>query len=215
MRISVVLICLLALFITSDSGATMYKYTDEYGNDFYADRLEAIPKKYISRAEIIDDHLEKAGLMVEPERAEKKIRIQVLEDTSLFLEDSRHRFLRFLESVDTSLLNSEVVKYVVMIITFIVILVLLFSIREYIGPRKVGMMLVAVIGLFTFLIVYNTYFKRVIDTYVDLKGKALEQRSATEDRYRLINELSGLNGEKPQKSENFVPPWEEGESNEQ
>jgi hypothetical protein len=215
MRISVVLICLLALFITSDSGATMYKYTDEYGNDFYADRLEAIPKKYISRAQIIDDHLEKVGLTIEPERTEQEIRIKVLEDTSLFLEDKRHRFLRLLESIDYSLLNSEVVKYAVMIITFIVIVVLLLSVREYIGPRKVGMMLVAVMGLFAFMFIYNAYIKRVVDSYMELNERASELRSATEDRYRLINELSGFNSEKPQKSEKFVPPWEEGESDEQ
>ena len=215
MRTSVFLIWLLALFISSDSGATMYKYTDEYGNDFYADRLEAIPNKYISRAEIIDDHLEKAGLMIEPERTEKEMRIKVLEDTGLFLEDKRHRFLRLLESIDYSLLNSEVVKYAVMIITFIVIVVLLLSVREYIGPRKVGMMLVAVIGLVAFMFIYNAYIKRVVDSYMELNERASDLRSAAESRYKLINELSGFYSEKPQKSEKLVPPWEKVESNAQ
>jgi hypothetical protein len=193
----------------------MYKYTDEFGNDFYSDRLEAIPEKYVSRAQIIDDHLEKSGLMIEPEKPERMGRIQLLEDTSLFLEDSRHRLLRILESIDYSLLNSKKVKYGVVLITFLIIIALLFSIREYVGPRKVGVMLVAIIGLFTFLFVYNTYFKRIIDTYLDLSGKALELRAATEDRYRLIDELSGFRSEKPRKAEKFVPPWEEGESHEQ
>jgi hypothetical protein len=76
-------------------------------------------------------------------------------------------------------------------------------------------MLVAVMGLFAFMFIYNAYIKRVVDSYMELNERASELRSATEDRYRLINELSGFNSEKPQKSEKFVPPWEEGESDEQ
>jgi hypothetical protein len=213
MRIIMVLISLLSISFLSQPDAAIYKYADEYGGEFYTNRVEAIPEKYIRRAEIIDDHLDKTGLMIEPER-HSKITIEVFDNTGGIFQGTRHAVTGYLGKIDALLVNSETVKYTIGIITFVFIFFLLFSIREYVGPGKIGMMLIALMGIFTFLLMYGTYIKKIVDNYAYLNRKTLEQRKQTEDRYRLIEEVSVFNKEDLQKREKIIAPWERRGSHE-
>lgn len=213
MRTIMVLICLLSISFLSLTDAAIYKYTDEYGGAFYTNRVEAIPDKYIRRAEIIDDHLDRTGLMIEPER-HSKITIDVFDNAGGIFQGTRHALIGYLGKIDALLVNSETVKYAIGIITFVFIFFLLFSIREYVGPGRIGMMLIALMGIFTFMLMYGAYIKKIVDNYAYLNGKTLELRKRTEDRYRLIEEVSAFNKEDFQKREKLIPPWEREGSHE-
>ena len=161
--------------------AAVYKYTDREGREFYVDRLEHVPPEYRNSAVNVEERLQKAALTVEPGKPPKA--------AEEVIAGKKEDLLMFLERFNSDLVKSRRVQAGVIAGTLLVICIALFSLRNIIGPRKVGFMFVVIVGLMAFLFVYHTYIKGVVDAYTVLRDRAVEIRKGAEERNRFLEQI--------------------------
>ncbi len=167
--ISFLIIVALPLLVFSDGIASIYRYTDDQGKSFYVDDLEMVPEQYRTRAVNMDQRLETMPVTVEPEK-ESDGGKEITQAIG-YIEDKRHEIIRSIEKIDITMVNSTIVKYGVIVITMVLIFVMIFRTREYIGNKKAGFLMAGLAGFIMFIFLYSVYLKGTMDTYWTLKEK--------------------------------------------
>lgn len=187
------LLGLLSVILIHDIFADVYKYVDKNGTVCFTDSIQAVPKDYRKKAEIVS---------VQPKKEkgqQSEAAIQTTENkgpraTVLSTEKEEEAKENIKEAIK-GFVSNRLFKLIAGLIGFLFIFIIIGKASNFLGHKRVGSILRIALTLLVLLYLFNSHLKEVVNVFAMLKEEVLGVKKQAEERNKetdkIINELSG------------------------
>ncbi len=167
------IIALLILFgniiLVENGHAKIYKYVDKNGTPVFTDSLYTIPEEY--RKDAIEIEERPGPSEIKP--ADKSVATDKEENKTMW----------------RNLLHRNLFKSIIVITGFLFFFIVAGKVANFIGYGRAATIIRIVLTLLLLVYLFNSYAKKVTDTFIEIKEQIMGIKIQAEERDKKINKL--------------------------